>query len=117
MITVPDPRAGSMVQRQPAARQARTVQGIAALERLLPLGESDTGQARRVRRFLLGLYNGQAFPFDLTDLRCLDEAVQADCITALVMDMDGPEVEIHHRLPAASAIARWAEEDWPHGDE
>ena len=28
-----------------------------------------TGQARRLVRFLAGLYNGGGFPFDLTDLR------------------------------------------------
>jgi hypothetical protein len=31
-----------------------------------------TGQTRRLVRFLAGVYNGNEFPFDLTDLRTLD---------------------------------------------
>jgi hypothetical protein len=31
-----------------------------------------TGQARRLVRFLAGLYNGQDYPFDLSELRGLD---------------------------------------------
>jgi hypothetical protein len=33
-----------------------------------------TGQARRLVRFLAGVYNGDDFPFDLTDLRALHES-------------------------------------------
>jgi hypothetical protein len=52
------------------------------------------GQARYVGRFLVGLYNGQRFPFDLTDLRCLDTSLFMDCLHVLIMDYQ-PKEEIH----------------------
>ncbi|WP_342454975.1 DUF7673 family protein [Pseudomonas sp. S11A4] len=57
-------------RERPAIRAA----GIAALHRLLPVAQRCSGQSRIVRRFLLSLYNGQVFPFALTDLRGLDTA-------------------------------------------
>lgn len=84
-----------------------------ALHRLIEIGHRDHGQAVRVRRFLLGLYNGGTFPFDLTDLRSLDESVQRDCLAVLAFDMQG-RVEVHNWLPGTSrVIADWAQEAWP----
>jgi hypothetical protein len=95
-----------------SSRAEREARGLAALERLLPIAARDTGQSGRVRNFLLGLYNGQAFPFDLTDLRMLDDAIQEDVLAVLSMDIDGPAVEIHCR-PGARIIEQWAREAWP----
>lgn len=94
-------------------RAQREAAGIPALERLVEIAHADHGQACRVRRFLLGLYNGETFPFDLTDLRCLDEHVQEDCMAVLYMDIDGPSAEVHRRTPECAVIARWAAEAWP----
>jgi hypothetical protein len=46
----------------------------AGLQRIVKAIEEHpgTGQARRLVRFLAGVYNGSDFPFDLTDLRTLD---------------------------------------------
>lgn len=69
--------------------RAQQVQAKAAQAylRLVELAErSDTGQARRVARFLASTYNGEAYPFDLFDLRMLDVALSDDalvCIDAL----------------------------------
>lgn len=93
-------------------RAEREARGLPALERLLWVAHGDHGQAVRVRRFLIGLYNGSTFPFDLTDLRSLDATLQEDCLAVLAMDMDGPRVEIHCR-PDAAIIAEWAAEAWP----
>jgi hypothetical protein len=94
------------------SRAERETRGNAALERLLPIAARDHGQAVRVQRFLLGLYNGSNFPFDLNELRGLDLALMEDCLAVLAMDMDGPAVEIHRR-PGAGIVARWAEDVWP----
>lgn len=55
--------------------------------RLVELAErSDTGQARRIARFIASTYNGERYPFDLFDLRMLDVALSDDvlvCIDAL----------------------------------
>lgn len=77
-----------------ARRTAVREPGIAALKRLLPIARRDTGQSRVVGRFLLSLYNGHAFPFDLTDLRCVDDAIHDDCLAVLRLDAS-PEKEVH----------------------
>jgi hypothetical protein len=42
-----------------------------------------TGQARRLVRFLAGIYNGQDYPFDLTELRGLDTRLASACLDYL----------------------------------
>ena len=74
-------------------------EGIDALRRLYDMAaHHDNGGARRVAAFLLGLYNGMRFPFDLTDLRMLDNAVFADCMLVLRMDARVCEREIHNYI-------------------
>ena len=93
------------------SREEREARGLAALMRLLPLAARDHGGAVRVRKFLLGLYNGSAFRFDLTDLRMLDIEILEDVLAVLAMDTDC-RVEIHCR-PGARIIERWAADAWP----
>lgn len=92
-------------------RKTREEPGESALRRLVAIGGGDSGQCVRIRHFLLGLYNGPDNPFDLTELRALDHAIQEDCLAVLAMDMDGPSVEVHQR-PGGSAIADWAALAW-----
>jgi hypothetical protein len=67
-----------------AARRDAHRRGVDAFERLLALAErSDSGQARRVARFVAGLYNGEAFPFDLFELRVVDVAIGDDMLRCL----------------------------------
>jgi hypothetical protein len=70
-------------------------EGLEALHRLYEVACRDSGQCRFVARFLLGLYNGQRFPFDLTDLRGLDSALFEDCMTVLRMDARLTLREVH----------------------
>lgn len=54
----------------------------AALERLIDLAQSDTGQSRRASNFLLAWWNaGDNGGFDLTDLWGVDRAIAADMQT------------------------------------
>ncbi len=78
-------------------------EGEAALRRLLPIARRDTGQSRVITRFLLNLYNGRRFPFDLTDLRLLDYQIHEDCIAVLKMDFE-PEMEVHMYFENGGAI-------------
>jgi hypothetical protein len=57
-----------------------------------------TGQARRLVRFLAGVYNGNDFPFDLTDLRALDADLASACIDYLNYDRLA-KAEVHTHLP------------------
>lgn len=95
-------------------RHAIVTAGVQALNRLTPIALSNSGQSRVVGCFLLGLYNGEDFPFDLTDLRSLDLRVFEDCMLVLLMDFS-PEVEVHERMPNGGQIweqlmHKWAPE-------
>lgn len=57
-----------------------------------------TGQARRLVRFLAGVYNGNDYPFDLTDLRALDTELASACIDYLNYDRLA-KAEVHTHLP------------------
>lgn len=54
-----------------------------ALERLASVAYDDTGQSHTCRRFLLGLYNGQEWPTNLSLLRGLDPDLQDAYLLAL----------------------------------
>lgn len=69
-------------------------EGEAALRRLLPIAQGDSGQCRHVAAFLLGLYNGRRFLFDLVSLRGLDLEIFNDCMAVLRMD-HVPVREVH----------------------
>lgn len=69
--------------------------GVEALRRLYKVAHGHSGQCRHVARFLLGLYNGDRFPFDLTDFRCLDNELFEDCMRVLRMDARSCKQEVH----------------------
>ncbi len=86
--------------------------GERALTRLVHFAQQDVGQSRIVGRFLLGLYDGDRYAFDLTELRLLDLALFQDCMDVLSLDYQ-PEVEVHQRVKDGQAIwnqlmKRWA---------
>jgi hypothetical protein len=85
--------------------------GEEALRRLLPIAQGYTGQSRKVALFLLGLYNGPRFPFDLTDFRGLDFDIFADCIAVLKMDQI-LEKEVHRYFANGSAIWEKLAKEW-----
>jgi hypothetical protein len=66
-----------------------------------------TGNARRLVRFIAGLYNGEDYPFDLTELRGLDDALANACLDYLNYDRLGI-TEVHNHLPGGEAqLDRW----------
>ncbi len=65
-----------------------------------------TGQSGRLARFLAGVYNGNEFHFDLTDLRALDTDLAAACIDYLNYDRLG-KVEVHTHLPDGGRQMQW----------
>lgn len=90
--------------------------GEKALYRLLPIAQGHSGQCRHVAAFLLGLYNGQRFRFDLTDFRCVDYEIFADCMAVLKMDAN-PLQEVHQFFEEGNAVfeslaERWAIKDY-----
>lgn len=94
-------------QQMPAIR----LEGEAALRRLVPVAQRDTGQSSVIARFLLNLYNGERFPFDLTDLRRLDYSLFDDCIAVLKMDAQ-PLKEVHRYFDDGGAMWEAMAKDW-----
>ena len=82
----PDSVDAAIAQCDPRSRQA-TQGGVQAFARLLKLAEErDSGQIPRVARFVAAIYNGEAFPFDLFELRAVEIAISDDmlcCMDAL----------------------------------
>ncbi|OAI20424.1 hypothetical protein A1507_22855 [Methylomonas koyamae] len=76
-------------------RETVLAAGLPALQRLAIIAQRDTGQAATVRLFLLGLYNGYRFPFNLTTLRGLDLELFSDCIAVLTLDARATVKEVH----------------------
>ena len=83
-----------------------TAKGGQALLRLLLLAEHhDSGQATRIAGFVASTYNGQVFPFDLYELRLVDEAIADDmllCIDALRW----AQADLHTLVPDGDRRAR-----------
>lgn len=70
--------------------------GFEAVQRLYAEAVTDAlGVGRVCARFLLGLYNGNRFPFDLTDLRLLPTGLLKDAMAALHMDARLTRQEVH----------------------
>ena len=85
--------------------------GIESLRVLYAAAQRDSGQCHYIARFLAGLYNGYRFPFDLTDLRCLDTELFEHCMNVLRMDAR-PQQEVHLYFDDGGAkweamIQRW----------
>lgn len=85
--------------------------GVAALKRLLPIAQGHSGQCKIVAAFLLGLYNGTRFPFDMTDFRILDTKIFDDCMTVLQMDRR-PLQEVHCYFPDGGRVWEQLARDW-----
>lgn len=83
------------VQAAQKASQDVKESGKAALFRLYEFAQGDTGQCRTIVWFLVGLYNGSAYPFDLTELRGIDDALFEDCMAVLRMDARHCVQEVH----------------------
>lgn len=94
-------------EQLPEVREA----GIAALKRLLDVAQRDTNQSGVVALFLLGLYNGHDFKFDMTELRRLDHNLFDDCLTLLRMD-NNPEKEVHQYFDNGQEIWQDLQRTW-----
>ncbi len=82
-----------------------------SLERLWKIANGHSGQCKVVAAFLLGLWNGPRYPFDLTSLRALDEAIFEDCLMVLNLD-NRPVCEVHRHLGVSSEAFNQLALDW-----
>ncbi len=121
-LRMPDPELEARIRAQMGAdareREVRIaelpvirVEGERALRRLLPVAQRDTGQSMVIARFVLNLYNGERFPFDMTDLRRLDFQLFNDCMAVLRMDFQ-PQKEVHLYFENGGAIWEALAKQW-----
>ncbi|MGO9719486.1 MAG: hypothetical protein ACLP0B_05115 [Steroidobacteraceae bacterium] len=97
------------LDRDLAAIKTRAIAGLQAIEKAIH-DHPTTGQAKRLVRFLAGLYNGQDYPFDLTELRGLDTELANACLDFLNYDRLGIK-EVHKHLANGELdLHRWLEE-------
>lgn len=95
------------------ARSARATAAAAqAFARLLALAEAhDSGQARRVARFLAAVFDGEVFTLDPFDLRAVDVAIGDDMLACLDALRWG-RADLHRLVPCGEArllavLQRW----------
>jgi hypothetical protein len=104
-------RLHNVVAQYEAAKPAIHAAGLAAVVRLVPIAQKDTGQSVTIAKFLLGVYNGRMFPFDLTNLRNLDIDLHNDCLAVLRMDHSAL-CEIHLLVNNGPATFEQLARDW-----
>jgi len=86
--------------------KTRALAGLEFIERSIEANPT-AGQSTYLVRFLAGLYNGEDYPFDLTVLRGLDDALCNACLDYLNYDRLG-RLEVHRHLRGGEAqLHRW----------
>lgn len=112
-----DPLSQGDRQRIAQRRSTATSKGGQAFLRLLQLAEThDSGQVRCIARFIAATYNSEAFPFDVFELRAVDEAIGDDMLLCLDALRWG-QADLHTLVPEGdqrvrAVIARWGL-TWP----
>ncbi len=97
------------LDRDLAQIKVKAMAALQAIEKAIN-DHPTTGGAKRLVRFLAGLYNGQDYPFELTELRGLDTNLANACLDYLNYDRLGIK-EVHKHLANGERdLHRWLEE-------
>jgi len=94
----------AQIRAHEVERETVLAAGMPALQRLAKVAQRDSGQAATVRLFLLGLYNGYRFPFNLTTLRGLDRDLFTACMDVLTLDARATVQEVHQYFTNGSEL-------------
>jgi len=81
-----------------------------AIERLIRIAQSDTGQSRRVANFLLAWWNAEECGgFDFTDLWNVDAVIAADMVTVfgLLAGLNSYPDTLGYGEQFARIVAEW----------
>jgi hypothetical protein len=98
-----------VLERDHAAITSRALVALENIETAIRQNPT-TGQAGRLVRFIAGVYNGQDYPFDLTDLRALDTRLANACLDYLNYDRLAKR-EVHRHLSRGDReLHQWIEE-------
>jgi hypothetical protein len=97
------------LDRDLAGINTRAMVALADIEKAIN-DHPTSGQAKRLVRFLAGMYNGQDYPFDLSELRGLDTKLANACLDYLNYDRLGVK-EVHKHLANGERdLYRWLED-------
>lgn len=95
--------------RRTAEAQAKAAHAYA---RLIDIAaSSDTGQAARVAQFVAATYNGNAYAFNLFDLRTLDVPISDDMLTCMDALRWG-KADLYKLVPDGDAKVKGILRDW-----
>jgi len=98
----------TLLEQEFKAIETRGLAGLGVIHRSIT-SHPGTGQTRRLVRFLVGLYDGVSFPFDLSELRGLDTALANACLDILNYDRLAL-CNVDQHLPAGERVL----EAWIH---
>ena len=101
------------LERDLAAIKSRALRGLHTMEDVIRTYPR-SGQAQSLVRFLAGIYNGQDYPFDLTELRGLDIELADACLDYLNYDRLGEKQVHEHLTNGADDLKHWLKD---HGIE
>ena len=93
-VFTPDGKCHLAELAQKTVRAEQPGDTAAALVHLWRMAQKHSSSEKAAARFLLGLYNGYRFQFDLTDFRLFDCANFKRCMLVLAMD-HMPKAEVH----------------------
>ncbi|MEO7208179.1 MAG: hypothetical protein ABI145_15685 [Steroidobacteraceae bacterium] len=102
------PRIDALLQDENEVK-ARAMSALSLIEDAIN-DHPSTGGARRLVRFLAGVYNGQDYPFDLTELRGLDTNLANACMDYLNYDRLGIQEVQKHLTNGDSDLHRWLQD-------
>lgn len=95
------------MQRLVLRKGEATAKAGHAFQRLLQLAETrDSGQVRRVALFIAATYNGEAFPFDLFELRAVDAAISDDMLLC-IDPLRWGQSDLHSLVPDGDRRRIW----------
>lgn len=81
----PDEVLGEVISGGPSYEDKLVDHGIPALLNLINVAQGHSGQSHHLRRLLLGVYNGDEWPFELQRLRALDRQLQIDSLLVVAL--------------------------------
>lgn len=90
--------------------------GIPAFLNLINVAQGNSGQSQHLRRLLLGVYNGDEWPFELQRLRALDRELQIDSLLVVALATFSP-YEVHTLVKDGDAVMKefWRRESGQEG--
>lgn len=94
---------------QHASQDEDIAQRLESPSRLVEVAQNHSGQSHHCRRILLAVYNSDAWPLELTRLRCLDADLQRAALSVIEWAVYTNR-ELHEYLPEGDAIMKrfWA---------